>query len=430
MGTLAVFGTLVVLMLLGLPIAVSMGLTAILSFLTLGNTALLSMVPQRMYAGTTSFTLLAIPFFILAGNLMNTGGITQRLVRFAQCLVGHIRGGLGHVTVVTNMIMAGMSGSAVADATGTGAVLIPAMERAGYPRKFSAALVGAASTIGPVIPPSIPFVIFGSMTGTSVGRLFLGGFVPGVLMGVFLMVTVAIIAGRRGYPRERRASLRELLVSTLQAAPAWGAPVIIIGGILVGLFTPTEAAAVASVYALVLGMLVYREITPADLPRILWETVRNTVQVMFIISAASVFGWVLIQQRIPTMIVEGLMALTGQRWVLLLIVNAILLILGCFMEGIAIMLLTIPVFMPLVARVGMDPVHFGVMMTLNLMIGLLTPPVGMCLYAVSSISQVPLWPLAKELWPYIVALLACLALITYIPGLVVWFPNLVMGATR
>jgi len=430
MGTLAVFGMLVVLMLLGLPIAVSMGLTAILSFLALGNTALLSMVPQRMYAGTTSFTLLAIPFFILAGNLMNTGGITQRLVRFAQCLVGHIRGGLGHVTVVTNMIMAGMSGSAVADATGTGAVLIPAMERAGYPRKFSAALVGAASTIGPVIPPSIPFVIFGSMTGTSVGRLFLGGFVPGVLMGVFLMVTVAIIAGRRGYPRERRASLRELLVSTLQAAPAWGAPVIIIGGILAGLFTPTEAAAVASVYALVLGMLVYREITLADLPRILWETVRNTVQVMFIISAASVFGWVLIQQRIPTMIVEGLMALTGQRWVLLLIVNAILLILGCFMEGIAIMLLTIPVFMPLVARVGMDPVHFGVMMTLNLMIGLLTPPVGMCLYAVSSISQVPLWPLAKELWPYIVALLACLALITYIPGLVVWFPNLVMGATR
>jgi len=430
MGTLAVFGMLVVLMLLGLPIAVSMGLTAILSFLALGNTALLSMVPQRMYAGTTSFTLLAIPFFILAGNLMNTGGITQRLVRFAQCLVGHIRGGLGHVTVVTNMIMAGMSGSAVADATGTGAVLIPAMERAGYPRKFSAALVGAASTIGPVIPPSIPFVIFGSMTGTSVGRLFLGGFVPGVLMGVFLMVTVAIIAGRRGYPRERRASLRELLVSTLQAAPAWGAPVIIIGGILAGLFTPTEAAAVASVYALVLGMLVYREITLADLPRILWETVRNTVQVMFIISAASVFGWVLIQQRIPTMIVEGLMALTGQRWVLLLIVNAILLILGCFMEGIAIMLLTIPVFMPLVARVGMDPVHFGVMMTLNLMIGLLTPPVGMCLYAVSSISQVPLWPLAKELWPYIVALLACLALITYIPGLVLWVPNLVMGASR
>jgi tripartite ATP-independent transporter DctM subunit len=430
MVTAAVFGVLVVLMLLGLPIAVSMGLTAILSFLALGNSALLSMVPQRMYAGTTSFTLLAIPFFILAGNLMNTGGMTQRLVRFAQCLIGHIRGGLGHVTVVTNMIMAGMSGSAVADATGTGSVLIPAMERAGYPRKFSAALVGAASTIGPVIPPSIPFVIFGSMTGTSVGRLFLGGFLPGVLMGIFLMVTVAIIAKRRGYPREQRATLRELFVSSVQAAPAWGAPMIIIGGILAGIFTPTEAAAVASLYALILGMLVYREIRVSDLPRILWETLRNTVQVMFIISAASVFGWLLIQQRIPTTIVEGLMALTGRRWVVLLIVNAILLMLGCFMEGIAIMLLTIPVFMPLVARVGVDPVHFGVMMTLNLMIGLLTPPVGMCLYAVSSISQVPLWPLARELWPYIVALTVCLILITYVPGLVLWVPNLIMGASR
>ncbi len=426
---LVLVGVLLLLMALEFPVAFAMTGASAVYILLQGGIPLVVMA-QRVTVGVDSFVLLAIPFFFLAGELMNQGGITKRLVDLAQALVGGIRGGLGHVTVVTNMIMAGMSGSAVADATGTGAVLIPAMERAGYPRKFSAALVGAASTIGPVIPPSIPFVIFGSMTGTSVGRLFLGGFVPGVLMGVFLMVTVAIIAGRRGYPRERRASLRELLVSTLQAAPAWGAPVIIIGGILAGLFTPTEAAAVASVYALVLGMLVYREITLADLPRILWETVRNTVQVMFIISAASVFGWVLIQQRIPTMIVEGLMALTGQRWVLLLIVNAILLILGCFMEGIAIMLLTIPVFMPLVARVGMDPVHFGVMMTLNLMIGLLTPPVGMCLYAVSSISQVPLWPLAKELWPYIVALLACLALITYIPGLVVWFPNLVMGATR
>ncbi len=430
MVTAAIFGVLVLLMFLGLPIAVSMGLTAVLSFLALGGPGLLTMVPQRMYSGTTSFTLLAIPFFILAGNLMNTGGITQRLVRFAQCLIGHVRGGLGHVTVVTNMIMAGMSGAAVADAVGTGTVLIPAMEKAGYPRVFSAALVGAASTIGPVIPPSIPFVIFGSITGTSVGRLFLGGFLPGVLMGIFLMITVAIIAKRRGYPREQRASLRELLVATLQAAPAWGSPFIIIGGILGGIFTPTEAAAAASLYALALGMLVYREIKVTDLPRILWETIRNTVQVMFIISAASVFGWLLIQQRVPTTIVEGLMALTSTRWVVLLIVNAILLILGCFMEGIAIMLLTIPVFMPLVARVGVDPVHFGVVMTLNLMIGLLTPPVGMCLYAVSSISKVPLWPLARELWPYLAALMVCLALITYIPGLVLWIPSLIMGVSR
>ncbi|MBI2115083.1 MAG: TRAP transporter large permease [candidate division NC10 bacterium] len=417
-------------MLLGLPIAVSMGLTAILTFLALGEPGLLSMVPQRMYAGTTGFPLLAIPFFILAGNLMNTGGMTQRIFRFAQCLVGHIKGGLGHVNVVGSMIFAGMSGSAVADAAGLGMVEIQAMLKAGYDRRFSAAVTAASSTIGPIIPPSIPFVIFGSMTGTSVGRLFLGGFLPGLVMGLALMITVYIVAEQRGYPRERRATLRELLDSSLDGAAALGAPVIIIGGILAGIFTPTEAAVVACIYALILGLVVYREIRVADLPRIFWETLEHTIRVMFIISAASLFGWLLIQQRIPTMIVEGLMTLTGQPWIILLIINGILLILGCFMEGIAVMLLTIPVFMPLVARVGVDPVHFGVLMTLNLMIGLLTPPVGMCLYAVSSISQVPLWPLARELWPYIAALLVSLALITYIPGLVLWIPNLLMGAAR
>jgi C4-dicarboxylate transporter, DctM subunit len=430
MMTAAIFAVLFLFIMLGLPIALCMGLTAVIFFVVLGQTDVLLMLPARMYSGTTSFTLLAIPFFILAGNLMNTGGMTQRLIRFAQCLVGHIRGGLGHVTVVTNMIMAGMSGSAVADATGTGIVLIPAMEKAGYPRAFSAALVGAASTIGPIIPPSIPFVIFGSITGTSVGRLFLGGFLPGVLMGLLLMITVAILSKRREYRREERASRRELLIAALEATPAWGAPIIIIGGILVGIFTPTEAAVAASLYALILGMLVYGEIRLADLPRILWETIQNTVQVMFIIAAAGIFGFLLVRQQVPTTLVSGLMSLTTTPWVVLLIINVILLILGCFMEAIAIMLLTIPVFIPLIARVGVDPVHFGVVLTLNLMIGLLTPPVGMCLYAVSAISKVPLWPLAKELRPYIVALTVCLGLVTYVPGLVLWIPNLVMGMAR
>ncbi len=430
MMTATIFAVLFLFIIAGLPIAVCMGFTAVIFFVVLGQTDVLLMLPARMYSGTTSFTLLASPFFILAGNLMNTGGMTQRLVRFAQCLVGHIRGGLGHVTVVTNMIMAGMSGSAVADATGTGVVLIPAMEKAGYPRAFSAALVGAASTIGPIIPPSIPFVIFGSITGTSVGRLFLGGFLPGVLMGILLMITVAILSRRRGYRREERASRRELWIAALQATPAWGAPIIIIGGILAGVFTPTEAAVAASLYALILGMLVYKEIALAALPRILWETTQNTVQVMFIIAAASIFGFLLVRQQVPTTLVEALMSLTTTPWVVLLIINVILLILGCFMEAIAIMLLTIPVFMPLISRVGVDPVHFGVVLTLNLMIGLLTPPVGMCLYAVSAISKVPLWPLAKELWPYIGALTVCLFLVTYIPALVVWIPNMVMGVAQ
>jgi tripartite ATP-independent transporter DctM subunit len=430
MMTAAIFGVLLFFVLLGLPIALCMGVTAVIFFVVLGQADVLLMLPARMYSGTTSFTLLAIPFFILAGNLMNTGGMTQRLVHFAQCLVGHIRGGLGHVTVVTNMIMAGMSGSAVADATGTATILIPAMEKAGYPRSFSAALVGAASTIGPIIPPSIPFVLFGSITGTSVGRLFLGGFLPGILMGIFLMATVAILAKRRGYRREERASRHELLVATLQATPAWGAPIIIIGGILAGVFTPTEAAVVASIYALILGMLVYGEIKVADLPRILWETIQSTVQVLFIVAAASIFGFLLVRQQVPMALVEGMMSLSATPWVILVVINVILLILGCFMEAIAIMLLTIPIFMPLVTKVGVDPVHFGVLLTLNLMVGLLTPPVGMVLYAVSSVSKVPMWTLARELGPYILALTVCLGLVTYVPGLVVWLPNLVMGAAK
>jgi len=430
MMTAAIFAVLFLFILLGLPIAVCMGLTAVIFFVVLGQVDVLLMLPARMYAGTTSFTFLALPFFILAGNLMNTGGMTQRLVRFAQCLVGHIRGGLGHVTVVTNMIMAGMSGSAVADATGTAVVLIPAMEKAGYPRSFSAALVGAAATIGPIIPPSIPFVIFGSITGTSVGRLFLGGFLPGIVMGALLMITVAILSRRRGYRREQRATGRDLMITALQAAPAWGAPIIIIGGILAGVFTPTEAAVAASLYALIIGVLIYREIKLADLPRILWETSQNTIQVMFIIAAASIFGFLLIRQQVPMALVAGLMSLTTTPWIVLLIINVIMLILGCFMEGVAIILLTIPIFMPLILQLGVDPVHFGVVMVLNVMIGTLTPPVGMVLYAVSTISKVPLWPLVKELWPYIVALTLALLLVTYIPDLVLLIPNLAMGVAR
>ncbi len=429
MMTFAIFGVLIFFILIGLPIAVSMGLTAAIFFVVLGEVHTLSMIPQRMYISTTSFPLLAIPFFILVGTLMNTGGITLRLFRFAQCLVGHIRGGLGHVNVVNSMIFAGMSGAAVADAAGIGMVEMEAMTKAGFDRRFSAAVTAASSTIGPIIPPSIPFVIFGSLTGTSVGRLFLGGFIPGLIMGVAMMITVYIISGRRGYPRGQRATIRELFESGLNAASAMVTPLIIIGGILLGIFTPTEASVVAAAYALVLTIGIYREIKIKDLPRILWETLEHTIRVMFIISAAGVFGWLLIHQRVPEAVIKSLMSLTSNPWAILLILNIVLLILGCFMEGISVMLLTIPVFMPLVTKVGIDPVHFGVVMTLNLMVGLLTPPVGMVLYAVSSVGKVPLWELASELKWYIVALMVSLGLITYIPSLVTWVPNLVMGGT-
>jgi tripartite ATP-independent transporter DctM subunit len=345
-------------------------------------------------------------------------------------MVGHIKGGLGHVNVVNSMIFAGMSGAAVADAAGIGMVELEAMTKAGFDRRFSAAVTAASSTIGPVIPPSIPFVIFGSITGTSVGRLFLGGFVPGFIMGIAMMITVYIISDRRGYPRERRATFRQFVASGLNAWSAMLCPVIIIGGIMLGIFTPTEASVVAVIYAIIVTLVVYKEISIRDLPRILWETLEHTIRVMFIISAAGIFGWLLIHQKVPDAVVKSLMSLSKNPWVILLIINIILLILGCFMEGISIMLLTIPVFMPLIIKIGIDPVHFGVLMTLNLMIGLLTPPVGMVLYAVSSVGKIPLWELASELKWYIVALMVSLGLITYIPGLVTWLPNLLMGAAK
>ncbi len=427
MMTLAIFAVLIGLMLLGVPIAVSMGLTAAVFFVILGEPEHLLMVPARMYSSTTGFTLLAIPFFILAGNLMNTGGMTVRLFQFCQNLVGHIRGGLGHVNVVANIIVAGMSGSAIADAAGVGVVAMNAMSKAGFDRPFSAAVSAAAATIGPIIPPSIPMVIFGCMTGVSVGRLFLGGFIPGLLMGLGLMITVYIISVKRGYPTQPRATFREIARSFKGALSAIFAPVLIVGGILTGVFTPTEASVAACFYAVAISVLFYREVNLKRLVEILMETVDQTVRVLFIIAAAGLFGWLLIQQRVPEAVIQFLLSLSQNPNVILLIINVILLILGCFMEAISVMLLTIPIFMPLIGKVGIDPVHFGVVMTFNLMVALLTPPVGMVLYTVSCVGEVSLWELASELKWHIVALIVCLAIITFVPGFVTLIPNLVMG---
>jgi tripartite ATP-independent transporter DctM subunit len=425
--TLVIFGTLVAFLLLGVPIAISMGLTAVLTFIFMGEGFVLPMVAQRMYSSTTAFTLLAIPFFILAGNLMNTGGITRRVFRFALALVGHLRGGLGHVNVVSSMIFSGMSGAAVADAAGLGLVELEAMTKSGYDRRFSAAITAASSTIGPVVPPSIPFVIYGSITGVSVGKLFLAGCTPGVLMGVAMMVAVYFVSRRRNYPKEAVASFKELISTGKEASLALGTPVIVIGGILGGIFTPTEAAVVASVYALFLGLVIYRELTIQDLPRVLWDTLVHTIRVMFIISAAGFFGWLLIHQRIPDQVITGLTALTSIRWVLLLIIIFILLVLGCFLEGIAVLVITIPVFMPLIERYGIDPVQFGVIMILCSMLGLLTPPVGMSLYAVSSISGVSIGPLTREMWPYLLGIFVVLLIMSFIPQMSLWLPSLLMG---
>jgi len=424
MMVVAIFGGLVGLMVIGVPIAISLALTAAATMYWMGGADLMIMLAQRMYASTTSFPLLAIPFFIFAGNLMNTGGMTHRLFAVAHMLVGRIHGGLGHVNVLASMLFAGMSGSAVADAVGLGKIEIEAMRRAGYSTRFAAAISAVSSTIGPVIPPSIPFVIYGSLTNVSVGALFLAGVVPGVLMGLAMMIAIAVIARYRDLPlSEARPRLRVAAALLGDAVPALMMPFIVIGGILSGFFTPTEAAVVASLYSLALGLLFYRELKPSNLPEILWATGKETAQVLIIIAAAGALGWVMVQQRIPNAIINAILELSTSPWVVLLLVNAVLLVLGCFMESIAIMLIAVPIFVPLMERIGVDLVHFGVVMVLNLMIGLVTPPVGLCLYAISSVSNVPISALLAEIWPYLLALLVVLGIVTFVPEFSTWLPK-------
>jgi len=426
MMVLVLVGVLLLLIALEFPVAFAMtGASAV--YLLLRGDIPLVVVAQRVTVGVDSFVLLAIPFFFLAGELMNQGGITRRLVDLAQSLVGGIRGGLGHVTVVTNMIMAGMSGSSVADAAGTGAVLIPAMERAGYPKIFSAALVGAASTIGPVIPPSIPFVVYGGITGVSVGRLFLGGVVPGVLMGFFLMGAVYVVAQRRGYRAEGWLTLSEALRNIWRAIPVMLFPVIILGGIFSGVVTPTEAAVVAVVYAVFLSVPFYRELRLGGLVKVLTIVAGNTAKITFIIASASLYGWLLAREGVPQLFTNFFLSISQEPWVILLMVNILLLILGCLMETTAILVILTPVLMDLITKVGIDPVHFGVVFTLNLMIGLLTPPVGMTLYVMVSLAEVSVADFTRECAIFMLALLVVLILITYIPGLVTFLPQLVMG---
>ncbi len=421
---LGLFVIMLTLFGLGAPIAWSMALAATV-YMVIGPHVPLQAMVQRMVGGIDTFPLLAVPFFLLAGNLMNTGGITDRLVRFAKTLVGHITGGLAHVVVVTNMIMAGMSGSGVADAAGSGSVLIPAMKKAGYGVPFAAAIVGSAATIGPIIPPSIPFVIYGSIAGVSIGKLFLGGAIPGVVMGIALMIFAYFIAKRRRYAVDRRVTWGELGRATLGAIPAMGMPAIILGGILLGVMTPTEAAIAGAAYAFVLGFFIYGELKRSDLSRILVESGVATASIVIIVSAAQPIGWVLAFEQAPAKV----LALFGNNlsaWQILLVINIILLILGCFMEGLAIMIMSIPILMPLLQQAGIDLVHFGVIFTVNIMIGTITPPVGLIMYVVCALGKVSMAEFAREVWPFIIALTIALFLVTYIPALTLWLPGVLM----
>jgi len=427
MTTFLILGTLVLLIVIGVPIAFALGVTAVGFYVLQGDYFILTMLPQRMFSATTSFTLLAIPFFILAGNLMNSGGITHRIFRFADACVGHIRGGLGQVNVLASLFFSGMSGAAVADAAGLGQVELKAMNERGYDRDFSAAITAASSTIGPVFPPSIPFVLYSSITGVSVAKLFLAGVIPGVLMALALMIAVYIVARLHKMPRRDHIDWREILVSGLDSLLSLMTPVIIIAGIFGGIFTPTEAGVVATAYALVLSMLVYGEVKPRDLPGIVWDSLIHTIRVMFVIAAAGFFGWLLIQQRIPNQLVEAMLGFSDSPAIILAIIVVILLVLGMFLEGIAVIVLTVPLFLPVITEIGVDPIQFGVIMIMCSMVGLLTPPVGMVLFAVSSIADITVGRLSKALVPYLFGLCVVLLAVITIPAISTLLPNLVMG---
>jgi tripartite ATP-independent transporter DctM subunit len=420
----AILFSVCITILAGMPIAGGLALVAIGTMLYTTGPDLLVIFIQRAYAATTSFPLLAIPFFILAGNLMNVGGTTERIFAVANLMVGRIRGGLAQVNVIGSMIFAGMSGSAVADAAGLGAIEIKAMVKEGYTARYSATISAVSATIGPIIPPSIPFVIYGSLANVSVGALFLAGVVPGLLMGLGLMIAIAIESRRLSLPRSAGwPPLRVALQTLLQAAPALALPPAVLVVIFTGVATPTEAAVVAAAFAFVLGRFVYRELTLASFWETVWESGRQTVQVMLIIAMAAPFGWVLIQQQVPNALLQSLLSLSSNPWVILLIVNLVLLILGMFLEAIAILIIAYPILAPVMAAIGVDPVHFGVIMVLNLMIGLVTPPVGLCLYVVSGIAKVPIADVVRELAPYLLALLGVLLIVTYVPSVSTWLPN-------
>jgi tripartite ATP-independent transporter DctM subunit len=424
MGMTSFFIIWMLLLLLGMPIFFSLGLISL--FYLMSHHEILLSVPQRLTMTADSFPLLAAPFFILMGNFMNTAGVTRRIFNFANCLVGHIKGGLGHANVVASMIFAGMSGAAVADAAGLGTIEIEAMKEGGYDVDFSAAITAASSTIGPIIPPSLPMIIYGVLANTSVGGLFIGGIVPGALMALSLMVYVYIYARNKNYPHHPFPKFREFFKAFQEAFLSLLTPVILLGGIFSGIFTPTEAAAVAAFYALLLGFF-YRELKLADLPGIILHTIETNAVVMALVMTASLFGWVITRAQVPQMMGKFLIGISTNPLVILLILDLFLLFVGCFMEAIAAQMILIPILLPVVLRLGISPIHFGVIMVLNLMIGTLTPPIGVVLYVTARVADISFERIAKTTFPFLIPLLVVLLLITIFPKLVLFLPSVLLG---
>ena len=414
----------VLLLVIGVPISISIGASAVLGCLSLGYP--LVVIGQKMVSGIDSFLLIAVPLYILAGNLMNAGKITEKIFGTAKELVGWIPGGLGHANVVASIIFAGMSGSAVADAGGLGAIEMEAMKKNGYDEDFAGAVTAASSVIGPIFPPSIPLIIYGSVASVSVDQLFMGGVVPGLLMGVLLMVMVLYFAIVRRYERHP-FRLRALIRQFLGSIPALITPVIILCGFVVGWFTPTEASSIAVIYSLLIALFLYRTLDWKSFKKCLKDSAISSANTLFIIGTSTLFTYVMAMEGISRQFADVILGISSNPNVVLLVINVLLLVLGMVMEPGAILTLMLPVLLPIANGLGLDLVHFGVMVVLNLMIGQVTPPFGVCLFVISDVNKLKLERLYRSILPFLVPLILTLILVTYIPGIVTALPNALLS---
>jgi len=417
------FACFFILVILSVPVAFVLGIS---SMIWLGATNMVPfiMIPQRLYSGLDSFTLLAIPFFILAGKLMAQGGISHRMINASSIIVGRFKGGLAYINIVVSMLFAGITGSATADSSSIGSILIPAMTEKGYDKDFSVSVTATSSVIGILIPPSIPMVIYGILMNQSVGELFIAGAVPGLLVGLVLMFISGVISHKRDYPRDKAYTFKEGILTLADSIIPLMSIVIVLGGIISGIVTPTEAAVLAVVYSFIVGVFVYRKIGIKDLPDMFVETIKITGMVMLMVGTANVFSWIITSQRLPVIIAEFLLSVTHSKVVILLIFNIILLVAGAILDLTPAMIIFVPVLAPIAFQLGVDPIHFGVIVVANLGIGLFTPPVGSCLFVSCSIAGINMKQAFRGFVPFFVGMFLLLMLITYVPEISLWLPNL------
>jgi C4-dicarboxylate transporter DctM subunit len=422
MVAIVVFVLMVGLMIFNVPIAICTGLAALVG-VAIGGYPLMVMV-QRMFTGLDTFTFIAIPLFIMTGRFMALGGTTRDLINVSRVLVGFLKGGLAYINIVASMLFAGITGSAAADTASVGGILIPAMVKKGYDTDFSVAVTATSSTIGIMIPPSIPMVVYGVAASASIGKLFLGGIIPGILVGIALIAVSAFIAKKRDYPRDEKVSFKEGVIVLLKGIPAMLTIVIILGGIIFGVFTATEAAGIAALYSFLLGALYYREILWKDIPKIIVEVAVVTGQTTLMIATASALAWLFARQNVPATIGDFLTGITTDKILLLLLINLWLLFVGTWLDLSPAVIIFTPILLPLVVACGVDPVHFGVIMVVNLGIGLFTPPVGVCLFVACGVAKCSITSVVNAFLPFFFTMIVVLMLITYVPGLVMWLPGL------